>query len=141
MARTGDPSPEAEGEEEPEVRSLQLSRPSLPLLTALAPEVASSMPVFMSMQPTPANVMSPNDMLRAYAECRALGGTGSVKGPTVPSPTYASGGAQGGLCTLYSPTRSQKHMTLESQYNGSSSNLLISEPRFVTICTFLSPRR
>lgn len=117
--RAEDPPPEAEGEEEPELlfSAQSTTFPTVPSPTH-SPEAASSMSSFMPMQPMPANMMSPDDMLRAYAERRALGGTSGVKGPTVPSPTYAGSGAQGGVRTLYSPTRSQKHMTLESQYSG-----------------------
>ena len=117
--RTGDSSPAAECEEEPELlfSARSTTFPTVPSPTH-SPEAASSMSTFMPMQPMPANVMSPDDMLRAYAERRALGGTSGVKGPTVPSPTYAGSGTQGGVRTLYSPTRSQKHMTLESQYSS-----------------------
>lgn len=119
--RTGDLSSDAEGEEEPELlfSAQSTTFPTVPSPTH-SPEAASSMSTFMPMQPMPANVMSPDDMLRAYAERRALGGTSGAKGPTVPSPTYAGSGAQGAVRTLYSPTRSQKHMTLESRYSCSA---------------------
>ena len=115
--RTGDPSPLAEGEDDPEILFSAQSTmfPAVPSPTQI-PEAASSMSTFMPMQYMPANAMSPDDMLRTYTERHSPGGTGGVKGPTVPSPTFASSGAQGGVRTLCSPTRSRKHMTLESQY-------------------------
>ena len=74
------------------------------------------------MQPMPANVMSPDDMLRAYAERRAAAAAG---GPTVPSPAYTGAGAQGGMRTLYSPTQAADSSpkrttmgTIGSQYSG-----------------------
>ncbi|KZT30007.1 hypothetical protein NEOLEDRAFT_1083690 [Neolentinus lepideus HHB14362 ss-1] len=60
----------------------------------------------MPMQPMPANVMSPDDMLRAYAESRkAAAGTPSlsmspvVSVPAFPTPSYNGNGMR----TLYSP--------------------------------------
>ncbi|KAI0300718.1 hypothetical protein B0F90DRAFT_1722725 [Multifurca ochricompacta] len=87
-------------------------------------EPASAMSTFMPMQPMPTNMISPDDMLRAYAECRAAGGSGIMGGPTVPSPAYTGAGAQGGMRTLYSPThslagtndRSTKRTTMGSQF-------------------------
>jgi hypothetical protein len=78
---------------------------------------------FMPMQAMPANMMSPDDMLRAYAERRAAGGAGIATGPTLPSPTYAGIGTQGGMRTLYQPPiggleDNKKRITLESQYSG-----------------------
>jgi hypothetical protein len=52
----------------------------------------------MPMQPMPANVMSPDDMLRAYAESRL-----TPASPAFPSPTLASYDGNG-MRTLYSPT-------------------------------------
>ncbi|TFK87247.1 hypothetical protein K466DRAFT_491184 [Polyporus arcularius HHB13444] len=54
----------------------------------------------MPMQPMPANVMSPDDMLRAYAERRAMGAT-SPGAPAVPTPAANYNGT--GMRTLYSP--------------------------------------
>lgn len=125
--RTGD-SPVV-GEEEPELlfSAQSTTFPAIPSPTH-SPEPASAMSSFMPMQAMPANVMSPDDMLRAYAERRAAGGAGVVMGPTVPSPTYAGVGAQGGMRTLYPPPLPQtegvvadgnkKRMTVESQYSG-----------------------
>ena len=90
------------------------------------PEPASAMSSFMPMQPMPANVMSPDDMLRAYAERRAAAAAG---GPAVPSPAYTGAGAQGGMRTLYSPTQAQTQAadpspkrttmgTIGSRYSG-----------------------
>ncbi|KAI8977713.1 hypothetical protein BD414DRAFT_422393 [Trametes punicea] len=57
----------------------------------------------MPMQPMPANVMSPDDMLRAYAERRAMGG--SITGaPSLPAPVVNYNGT--GMRTLYSPDAS-----------------------------------
>lgn len=128
--RTGD-SPEA-GEDDPELlfSAQSTTFPAIPSPThsPLSPESASAMSSFMPMQAMPANVMSPDDMLRVYAERRAAGGTGVVKGPTVPSPTYAGIGAQGGMRTLYPPPLpekeaglpdgNKKRMTMESLYSG-----------------------
>jgi hypothetical protein len=129
--RTGDTSLEA-GEEEPELlfSAQSTTFPAIPSPThsPRSPESASAMSSFMPMQAMPANVMSPDDMLRVYAERRAAGGAGMLKGPTVPSPTYAGVGAQGGMRTLYPPPLPQteggvadnnkKRITLESQYSG-----------------------
>jgi hypothetical protein len=131
MMRTGDSSPQA-GEEEHELlfSAQSATFPAIPSPThsPRSPESASAMSSFMPMQAMPANMMSPDDMLRAYAERRAAGGAGIVKGPTVPSPTYAGVGIQGGMRTLYPPPLPQteggvsdsykKRMTVESQYSG-----------------------
>ncbi|KAI0738314.1 hypothetical protein C8Q80DRAFT_271540 [Daedaleopsis nitida] len=54
----------------------------------------------MPMQPMPASVMSPDDMLRAYAERRAMGS--AVPGaPALPTPIANFNGT--GMRTLYSP--------------------------------------
>lgn len=132
--RTNDTSDEDEGEGESELlfsaQSTTFPTIPSPIHSPHSPEPApsSSMSSFMPMQPMPASVMSPDDMLRAYAERRAAGGTGIVKGPTVPSPTYAGVGTQGGIRTLYSPTQSQteagatnrstKRTTVGSQLSG-----------------------
>jgi hypothetical protein len=101
--RTGDPSPDAEGEEGPEL---------------LFSAQSTTFPTIPSPVHSPHSTEPASSMSSAYAERRALGGAGSVDGPTVPSPTYTGHSAQGGVRTLYSPTRSQKHLTLESQYSG-----------------------
>ncbi|KAJ8475326.1 hypothetical protein ONZ51_g6621 [Trametes cubensis] len=54
----------------------------------------------MPMQPMPANVMSPDDMLRAYAERRATG-TITPGVPSLPSPVANYNG--NGMRILYSP--------------------------------------
>jgi hypothetical protein len=109
--RTGDPSAETEGEEQPELlfsaQSATFPTIPSPAHSPQNPEPPSSMSTFMPMQPMHANVMSPDDLLRAYAERRAVGGASNVKGPTIPSPTYTGIGAQGGTRTLYSPTQPQ----------------------------------
>ena len=115
-------------DEEPELlfSAQSTTFPTIPSPTH-SPEPASAMSSFMPMQAMPANMMSPDDMLRAYAERRAAGGAGIATGPTIPSPTYAGVGAQGGMRTLYQPPLSQtegvlgdnkKRITLESQYSG-----------------------
>jgi len=122
MMRTSDSSPgtqddellfSAQSESFPAVPSPTHSNP-------LSPEPASAMSSFMPMQPMPANVMSPDDMLRAYAERRAAAAAG---GPAVPSPAYTGVGAQGGMRTLYSPTattdrHSTRRTTIGSQYSA-----------------------
>jgi len=123
VMRTSDDSPDADGKEEPGLLLAQSTTfPTIPspAHSPHSPAPASCMSTFMPMQPMPANVMSPDDMLRVYAERRALGGASGVKGPTVPSPTYTGNGAQGGIRTLYSPTHLQKLNTVESQYGGSA---------------------
>jgi len=127
--RTGDSSLVAGEEEEPELlfSAQSTTFPAIPSPThsPRSPESASAMSSFMPMQAMPANMMSPDDMLRAYAERRAAGGAGM--GPTIPSPSYAGVGAQGGMRTLYQPPLPQteggsdvnrKRITLESQYSG-----------------------
>jgi len=52
------------------------------------------------MQPMPANVMSPDDMLRAYAESRR-----TPVSPAFPSPTLTNYDGNG-MRTLYTPTTS-----------------------------------
>ncbi|TFK45748.1 hypothetical protein OE88DRAFT_1740016 [Heliocybe sulcata] len=83
-----------------------------------APELPMSMPVpmpapptpthpkspivgAMPMQPMPASVMSPDDMLRAYAESRKAGSAtpSSSPAPAFPTPSYNGSGMR----TLYSP--------------------------------------
>jgi len=59
----------------------------------------------MPMQPMPANVMSPDEMLRAYAESRRNAGAPTNGGPTFPSPTVSSYDGNG-MRTLYSPPAS-----------------------------------
>ncbi|OBZ72871.1 Poly [ADP-ribose] polymerase 6 [Grifola frondosa] len=61
----------------------------------------SSIVGIMPMQPMPANMMSPDEMLRAYAERRALGSP-TIASPALPAPTANYNG--NGMRTLYSPT-------------------------------------
>ena len=65
-----------------------------PLPAAHSKSSASGM---MPMQPMPANVMSPDDMLRAYAESRR-----TPSSPAFPSPVLANYDGNG-MRTLYSP--------------------------------------
>jgi hypothetical protein len=131
VMRTGDSSPDAEGGEPELLFSAQSATfPTIPSPTHSpgGPESASTMSTFMPMQPMPANFMSPDDMLRAYAERRAVGGAGISGGPAVPSPAYTGAGSQGSMRTLYSPTqlqtqagptdRNKKRTTAGTQYSG-----------------------
>jgi hypothetical protein len=87
----------------------------------------------MAMQPMPANVMSPDDMLRAYAERRQ-----TVKSTTISYPAPVANYGGNGMRILYSPTsptaavpvmgvgataavmdRESKAHTIESQYSYS----------------------
>ena len=54
------------------------------------------------MQPMPASVMSPDEMLRAYAESRAMSSPPPMGGPALPSPVASYN--SNGMRTLYSPT-------------------------------------
>lgn len=69
--------------------------PSPPLPAALSKSSTSGM---MPMQPMPANVMSPDDMLRAYAESRR-----TPVSPAFPSPVLTNYDGNG-MRTLYTPT-------------------------------------
>ena len=69
--------------------------PAPPLPAALSKSSASGM---MPMQPMPANVMSPDDMLRAYAESRR-----TPVSPAFPSPVLTNYDGNG-MRTLYTPT-------------------------------------
>ncbi|CDO72000.1 hypothetical protein BN946_scf184943.g35 [Trametes cinnabarina] len=76
----------------------QVTMPAAPSPTHQAPK--SPIMGVMPMQPMPANVMSPDDMLRAYAERRAMGGAASGV-PSLPAPAANYNGT--GMRTLYSP--------------------------------------
>jgi len=69
--------------------------PTPPMPAALPKSPASAM---MPIQPMPANVMSPDDMLRAYAESRL-----TPVSPAFPSPVLANYDGNG-MRTLYTPT-------------------------------------
>ncbi|KIP04644.1 hypothetical protein PHLGIDRAFT_25494 [Phlebiopsis gigantea 11061_1 CR5-6] len=56
----------------------------------------------MPMQPMPASVMSPDEMLRAYAERRAVASPPPIGAPALPAPVVNYNG--NGMRTLYSPT-------------------------------------
>ena len=69
----------------------------------------------MPMQPMPASVMSPDDMLRAYAEARrGIASPPPVGGPAMPAPVAQFNG--GGMRTLYAP---DNRMSLSPSENGS----------------------
>lgn len=69
--------------------------PTPPLPAALPKSPATGM---MPMQPMPANVMSPDDMLRAYAESRR-----TPASPAFPSPVLTNYDGNG-MRTLFTPT-------------------------------------
>ena len=69
--------------------------PTPPLPAALPKSSATDM---VSIQPMPANVMSPDDMLRAYAESRRIPAS-----PAFPSPALTNYDGNG-MRTLYTPT-------------------------------------
>ena len=69
--------------------------PAPPQPAALPNSPATGM---MPMQPMPANVMSPDDMLRAYAESRR-----TPVSPAFPSPVLTNYDGNG-MRTLYTPT-------------------------------------
>ena len=69
--------------------------PTPPLPAALPKSSATGM---MPMQPMPANVMSPDEMLRAYAESRRIPAS-----PAFPSPTLTNYDGNG-MRTLYTPS-------------------------------------
>jgi len=81
-----------------------LLSPQLQPLTPPAPihqVPKSSIVGIMPMQPMPANFMSPDDMLRAYAESRNTMGS-AMGGPAVPAPVASYNG--NGMRVLYQPT-------------------------------------
>ncbi|KAI0668098.1 hypothetical protein C8Q78DRAFT_980400 [Trametes maxima] len=95
MMRTGGDEAATKGEM---LFDAQMSMPAAPSPTHQVPQ--SPIMGVMPMQPMPANMMSPDDMLRAYAERRAMGaGTPGV--PSLPTPVAKYNG--NGMRTLYSP--------------------------------------
>lgn len=81
--------------------SPELAMPSPPLPTHQTPK--ASIVGIMPMQPMPANVMSPDEMLRAYAERRGVASPPPTPGaPAMPAPVVNYNG--NGMRTLYSPT-------------------------------------
>ena len=118
VMRTSNPSLGAQGEGEPELLfSAQSPTFPSPTHSPHSPEPASAMSSFMPMQPMPANVMSPDDMLRAYAERRATVAAGGAGGPALPSPAYTGASAQGSMRTLYSPTQAQTQAAATSDHS------------------------
>lgn len=71
------------------------------------------------MQPMPANVMSPDDMLRAYAESRR-----TPASPAFPSPTLTNYDGNG-MRTLYSPT-TPSSTTMVEDHNLSRKSTTVS---------------
>ncbi|KAI0367124.1 hypothetical protein BV20DRAFT_584984 [Pilatotrama ljubarskyi] len=76
----------------------QVAMPAAPSPTHQVPK--SPIMGVMPMQPMPANMMSPDDMLRAYAERRAIGAA-SPGIPSLPSPVANYNG--NGMRVLYTP--------------------------------------
>lgn len=76
----------------------------------------SSVVGMMPMQPMPASIMSPDDMLRAYAERRAVASPPPMNSPTLPTPAAARYDGNG-MRVLYSPTTpdSAAHMLTEAE--------------------------
>jgi len=102
----------------------ELLFPKEPELPTPPPPVAPKSPLgMMPMQPMPANVMSPDEMLRAYAESRratSLSANGSL---TFPSPTMSYDG--NGMRTLYSPTTTV--VSFSSDQTNPHRNMVVSE--------------
>lgn len=102
----------------------QVNMPTAPSPTYQAP--TSPIMGVMPMQPMPANVMSPDDMLRAYAERRAMGAS-APNAPSVPSPVANYNGT--GMRTLYSPdsSSSKAPTSSESVYPANRKSLAPTE--------------
>ncbi|CAL1702921.1 unnamed protein product [Somion occarium] len=97
-----------------------LFQPKSPLPSPPAPVVAKSSVVgMMPMQPMPANMMSPDDMLRAYAERRNVASPPPMNGPTVPAPAAQYNG--NGMRVLYSPTTPDSSAGLMSEAERKSA--------------------
>lgn len=100
MMRTGDQS---EGNDD--MLLVKSTSPTMPSPPSPAHQIPKS-PIMgvMPMQPMPAHVMSPDDMLRAYAERRTLGAgsTSMMMGPAMPAPVANYNGT--GMRTLYAPS-------------------------------------
>src|SRR5262245_43259363 len=83
----------------------EATSPTTPSPTVMPPPPTVSktnlgmMPAMSMNKTMPPNVMSPDEMLRAYAE-RAAAGGGGANSPTYPSPVMYNGGSPR---TLYSP--------------------------------------
>ncbi|TCD64373.1 hypothetical protein EIP91_004204 [Steccherinum ochraceum] len=77
----------------------------------------------MPMQPMPANVMSPDDMLRAYAEQRRTGlaSPPPMNGVSVPAPVANYNG--NGMRVLYSPTSTDSATIAASPYSAARKSL------------------
>jgi len=97
MMRTGgDGSGDSDGEND-----YLFDAPPSPAPQPPTPIHAKSPVGMMPMQPMPANVMSPDEMLRAYAERRAATGPGPAPAVSYPAPVANYNG--NGMRTLYSP--------------------------------------
>ena len=99
--------------------------PSPPAPTHQVPK--ASVVGLMPMQPMPASVMSPDEMLRAYAESRALSSPPPMGGPSMPAPVVNYNG--NGMRTLYSPTTpvSQTHLSPEAHQSDYRNSTVPSE--------------
>ena len=84
--------------------AMPVPEPALPALPAASLQMPkTSMVGMMPMQPMPDSVMSPDEMLRAYAASRAaVASPPPTGGISMPSPVADVGSS--GMRTLYSPT-------------------------------------
>ena len=85
---------------QPKLASPESPLPSMPEPSFQLPK--TSIVGIMPMQPMPASVMSPDEMLRAYAERRAVASPPPIGSPTLPAPVVNYNGS--GMRALYSPT-------------------------------------
>lgn len=100
-----------------------LFTPPAPPAPAHQAVAKSSIVGIMPMQPMPANVMSPDEMLRAYAEQRrAIASPPPVNGITVPAPTANYNG--NGMRVLYSPTASDSTTLAMSPHSAANRKSL-----------------
>ncbi|GJE90634.1 hypothetical protein PsYK624_067780 [Phanerochaete sordida] len=94
---------------------------SMPVPMLATPEPALQSPILnaMPMQPMPASVMSPDEMLRAYAEQRrAVASPPPMGAPAMPAPALNFNG--GGMRTLYSPEHRQSLPPTDDIYGGTA---------------------
>ncbi|EPQ52927.1 hypothetical protein GLOTRDRAFT_117105 [Gloeophyllum trabeum ATCC 11539] len=124
MMRTG---ANADGDNDyilsPTSQAAELPTPPTPSYLPPKSPIMGAMP----MQPMPASVMSPDEMLRAYAESRKAGnGTPSLPGspaPAFPTPSYNGSGMR----TLYSPPATPAtSQPLMAQFSGETNPFRIS---------------
>jgi hypothetical protein len=94
----------------PDEQSADMPLPPVPAHPAPEP--------VMSMMPMPASVMSPDEMLRAYAErkMKSPPPTGSLAFP-VPAASYSGNGMR----TLYTPSSQEDTYTERGSYIGTAN--------------------